>query len=87
MPGAGDKGYSAKAYIEFLKTKPDPGLVFEGITKLSDDDEEILFAAKGDCSKWTPIPLDQVERIEHLGWSACGTHRHPVARIALKSVV
>lgn len=58
--------------------------VFTGMIKPAQDDESIMFAQPGDCSKWIKITASHVEDIEFLHVVNCEGHTHPLVQLFMK---
>jgi hypothetical protein len=58
--------------------------VFTGMIKPAADDESIMFAQPGDCSKWIKIAASHVEDIEFLHVVNCEGHTHPLVQLFMK---
>ena len=50
----------------------------------AEDDAHLLFASRGDCDNWTPIPVEGIEEVEVLDSVPCRDHTHPLVSIRLK---
>lgn len=59
--------------------------VFTGLIKRADNDEEsIMFALEGNCSRWIKIPTDKVADIKLLHMSYCDGHTHPLVQLFMQ---
>jgi hypothetical protein len=80
------KSYSAHDFRRALATSSlDDQPPVEGMAKADDNDQGILLFSAAGCERWTPIPLDLVLEVEHLGSTRCKDHEHPFVRIHLKA--
>jgi hypothetical protein len=58
--------------------------VFTGMMKPAEDDQSIMVARAGDCSKWVQIPARHIQDVEFVQSVQCGDHTHPVVHIFMK---
>lgn len=54
------------------------------MAKADEHDEGVLLFSAAGCERWTPIPLELVLEVEHVGSTRCKDHEHPLVRIQLK---
>jgi hypothetical protein len=76
---------NAKDLLAKLAADDPSGPVFTGMIKSSDDNAEILFAKTGDCSQWIPLPVSQIEDVEHLRWVHCGEDKYRQVHVIMKA--
>lgn len=79
------KSYSPQDFRRALTTstlEDQPAL--EGLAKADEHDEGVLLFSAAGCERWTPVPLELVLEVEHLGHARCKDHEHPLVRIHLK---
>jgi hypothetical protein len=80
-----NKTYSAQDFRKALVTSAlDERPALEGMVKTDEQDEGVLLFSPAGCERWTPIPLDLVAEVEHLGSARCKDHQHPRVRIHLE---
>jgi hypothetical protein len=82
--GPTQKTYSGEEFLKALtegqlKEAAKPIVVY-GAVRASDKTMEVLIAG----GKWTALPMELVEKIEHLSTSPIREHEHPFARIYLR---
>lgn len=79
-----NKTYSPQDFRRALATNTlDDQPTLEGMAKADEHDDGVLLFSVADCERWTPIPLELVFEIEHLGRMRCKDHEHPRVRIHL----
>jgi len=59
-------------------------IIFTGMVKQADSDDEIMFARGTECQHWITIPREYVERADVLGLVPCHDHDHHLVRLYLK---
>lgn len=80
-----NRTYSAQDFRKVLATSTlDDQPALEGMAKADEHDEGVLLFSAAGCERWTPIPLELVLEVEHLGHTRCKDHAHPRVRIRLK---
>jgi hypothetical protein len=79
------KSYSPQDFRRALATSTLDDLpALEGMAKADEHDEGVLLFSAAGCERWTPVPLELVLQVEHLGSTRCKDHEHPRVRIHLK---
>ncbi len=80
------KFFQPSDFVDAL-TKGDiqEGLSLIGMAKVAEGDAKaLMFSPKGSCENWIRIPLDSIEKVEHVGTVRCKDHEHPVVRLFFK---
>jgi hypothetical protein len=76
---------SARRFFDKLDTFAGSKYAFTCMIKPSDNDQYIMVARAGDCSKWAQLPARQVEDIEFVRSVHCGGHTHPLVHVFMKA--
>jgi hypothetical protein len=63
-----------------------PPLVIEGVVKLADDPEAILFSEGVSCFAWVRIPVDMIDAVDLVTTALCRGDTYPYVQIRLKEV-
>lgn len=80
-----NKSYSPHDFRRALATSTlDDQPALEGMAKADEHDEGVLLFSAVGCERWTPVPLELVHEVEHLGSTRCKDHEHPRVRVHLK---
>lgn len=61
-------------------------ITFTGITRETDDKNQISFAFDVDRANWIAVPSELVESVEVLGTAKAGEHSHPRVSLQLKDL-
>jgi hypothetical protein len=75
---------AGRRLFERLGTASGSNDVFTGMIKPADDDDSILFARAGDCSRWVKLPADHIADVKFLHTVNCKDHTHPLVQIFMK---
>lgn len=77
-------GTHVAEFITGLRTETHAGATLMGMVKACPEDEQaLLFAHAGDCSRWVKILAEEIRAIEKLGRVACQGHSHQLAHLLL----
>lgn len=61
-----------------------PSFIRIGMAKAGHGDtDSIMFSESETCERWVAVPLDIVQSVEVIGWTACHDHRHPIVKLQL----
>lgn len=76
---------SGKAFLEAVKsgTLRSSILIVGPVKKSDDNPNAVLFAPDGGCDHWVSIPADMIAKVEMIGNTQCGDHRHAVVSVTL----
>jgi hypothetical protein len=76
---------SAQRIFEKLGAAGTSSNVFTGMIKPADgDNDSVMFARAGDCSKWIKLPADHVADIKLIHLASCDGHTHPLVHLFMK---
>jgi hypothetical protein len=74
---------------EFMKALEEGSLkqpiVLTGMAKQAENNcNAILFAEGTSCASWIKIPIDMIDKVEHLATINCRDHEHPFVSLYLR---
>src|SRR5262249_16384381 len=79
--------FTGKEFIDALKkdTLKEP-IIKDGMVKQDEKDSTvILFTEGASCDIWTKVPVDLIEKVDHMGTIRCRDHQHPFVRLHFKA--
>lgn len=81
------KSFQPSEFVEAMnKGELQEGLSLVGMVKASEDEvHTIMFSVGRSCANWIKIPLELMEKIEHIDKVKCGDHDHPLIKIVFKA--
>lgn len=79
--------YSGEEIVEAIRAgEMKPQAVLAGLAKVDDEDAGVLLHSSDGCRTWNRIPVDLIERVDHLTTVRCKDHSHPFVRIHLREI-
>ncbi|MFI6170783.1 hypothetical protein ACIBCN_28650 [Nocardia sp. NPDC051052] len=55
-----------------------------GLAKVADEPSGLYFTSSASCERWSRVPVELVESIQHMATTTCRDHTHPVVAITFK---